>query len=61
MAVPKRRHSKRRSALRRNSAWTLDAKNLVKCSHCGEPMVPHRMCDSCGYYDKKEVKEVKEK
>lgn len=59
MAVPKRRQSHRRSALRRNSAWTLDAKNLVKCPNCGEMMVPHRMCDNCGHYDKKEIKEVK--
>lgn len=58
MAVPKRRQSKRRSALRRNSAWTIDSKNLVKCSHCGELMVQHRMCDNCGHYDNKEVKEI---
>lgn len=28
---------------------------LVKCSKCGELMVPHRVCKSCGSYNKREI------
>jgi large subunit ribosomal protein L32 len=31
------------------------APTLVKCSKCGELMVPHRVCKSCGSYNKKEI------
>lgn len=49
MAVPKRR----RSRLRRDKARThkkLRAVNVVECSKCGEPKLPHRICPSCGVY-----------
>ena len=29
-----------------------------RCSHCGELMMPHRVCKACGYYDKKSIVEV---
>jgi len=28
---------------------------LVKCSKCGELMMPHRVCKACGSYNKKEI------
>ena len=31
------------------------APNLVKCSKCGELMMPHRVCKACGSYNKKEI------
>ncbi|MBR4758888.1 MAG: 50S ribosomal protein L32, partial [Lachnospiraceae bacterium] len=31
------------------------APTLVKCSNCGALMMPHRVCQSCGKYNKKEV------
>ena len=31
------------------------APTLVKCSKCGELMVPHRVCKNCGSYNKKEI------
>jgi large subunit ribosomal protein L32 len=26
------------------------APNLVPCSNCSAPVVPHRVCPSCGFY-----------
>ncbi|MBE6903592.1 MAG: 50S ribosomal protein L32 [Ruminococcaceae bacterium] len=55
MAVPKRKVSKARRDKRRSNVWKLDAPNLVKCSHCSELIMPHKVCPACGYYDGKEV------
>lgn len=33
----------------------MTAPTLVKCSKCGELMVPHRVCKNCGSYTKKEI------
>ncbi|WP_083818998.1 50S ribosomal protein L32 [Desulfotalea psychrophila] len=54
MAVPKRRHSRSRTRLRR-SHDALSAPALSLCSECGEPKEPHRLCGSCGKYNKREV------
>lgn len=55
MAVPKRKTSKARRDKRRSSVWKLSAPTLIKCSHCGEYTVPHKVCSTCGFYDGKEV------
>ena len=54
MAQPKRRWSKARTGLKR-STWKIEAKNLATCPHCHEPMMQHRVCSNCGYYNGKEV------
>ena len=54
MAQPKRRWSKARTGLKR-STWKIEKENLATCSHCHEPMMQHRACPNCGYYDGKEV------
>ena len=54
MAQPKRRWSKERTRTKR-STWKLDEPNIAKCKHCNEPVMPHRVCPNCGYYDGKEV------
>ena len=54
MAQPKRRWSKARTALRR-ATWKLEKQNLVECKHCHEPVMQHRVCKNCGYYNGKEV------
>ena len=51
---PKRKTSKARRDSRRAN-WKMTAPNLVKCSKCGELMVPHRVCKACGSYNKKEI------
>ena len=55
---PKRKHSKGRRD-RRRSHDALTAPNLVACSNCGELRPPHTVCPKCGYYDQKEVIEMK--
>ena len=50
MAQPKRRWSKARTGLRR-STWKLEKPSFGECSHCHEPVEPHRVCKNCGYYD----------
>ena len=58
MAVPKRRTSKTRKNKRRASAYRLNKSNYVECPNCHEPMLPHRVCPSCGYHKGKEVLEL---
>jgi large subunit ribosomal protein L32 len=29
------------------------------CSHCNEPVLPHRVCPNCGFYQNREVVEPK--
>jgi large subunit ribosomal protein L32 len=55
MAVPKSKISRQRRNKRRSSVWKLEVPTLVKCPHCGELKVPHRVCASCGYYNGREV------
>jgi len=56
MAVPKRRVSKSKKGMRRSHlAQQVAQASLAKCSRCGEPKLPHRVCIHCGYYADKEV------
>ena len=54
MPLPKRRHSKTRGAKRRTH-WKLSSPKIVECSHCHQPVLPHRVCPHCGYYNGREV------
>ncbi|MGQ9484424.1 MAG: 50S ribosomal protein L32 [Desulfosoma sp.] len=54
MAVPKRRTSKSRRDKRR-SHLHLTAPSLSTCPQCHEPVMPHRICPSCGSYKGKPV------
>lgn len=54
MANPKKRHSKCRRDKRRTHD-SLEAINYSKCSNCGEPVLPHRMCDNCKTYDGRKI------
>lgn len=60
MAQPKRRWSKARTALRR-STWKLDKKVFATCESCGEVVLPHIACPSCGKYNKRQVVEIENK
>ena len=51
---PKNKSSKARRDKRRAN-WKMTVPTLVKCSKCGELMVPHRVCKSCGNKNKKEI------
>ena len=59
MAQPKRRWSKARTHKRR-STWNLKAANYSSCPRCHEPILPHRVCSNCGYYNGKEIIAQKE-
>ena len=56
MAVPKRRTSRSKRNMRRANHDKVTAPNLIACANCGEPVVPHRACPSCGHYKGREVK-----
>ncbi|HLF17584.1 MAG TPA: 50S ribosomal protein L32 [Candidatus Omnitrophota bacterium] len=60
MPNPKRQHSKRRSRLRRTH-WKLRVASFSPCSHCGKPVIPHRVCPFCGFYKGKLIVEIKQK
>ena len=58
MAVPKRKVSKARRDKRRSSVWKLDLPGMTKCPKCGEYILSHRVCKSCGYYDGQQIVNV---
>ena len=59
MPNPKRRHSKRRTALRR-SHDAISGPALSECPNCHERKQPHHACPKCGYYKDREVLETSE-
>ncbi|NLK01002.1 MAG: 50S ribosomal protein L32 [Clostridia bacterium] len=58
MAVPKRRHSKSRTAKRKANWLNIPKPNIMECPQCHEPKMSHRVCPSCGFYKNREVIEV---
>jgi large subunit ribosomal protein L32 len=60
MANPKRRHSQRRTSMRRAHDH-LATHSLSECPNCHESKLPHRACPKCGHYQGREVLEVKSK
>ncbi|PWB38782.1 MAG: 50S ribosomal protein L32 [Parcubacteria group bacterium] len=56
MGTPTQRRTKA-SARRRASHFAIKKQALVKCSNCGQALLPHRACSKCGYFKgKKTVK-----
>ncbi|MFH0935289.1 MAG: 50S ribosomal protein L32 [Candidatus Omnitrophota bacterium] len=60
MPLPKQRHSKARGRKRRTH-YKLSPLNLLPCPQCKELKVPHRVCAICGYYNGRQVIEIKVK
>jgi len=60
VALPKRRHSVTRGRKRRTH-WKISKVNLTPCPQCKQPKLSHRVCKVCGYYDKRQVVEIKAK
>ncbi len=54
MAVPRKKVSKSKRDMRRGHDRLL-AVNLAECSNCGELKLPHHVCETCGYYNGREV------
>jgi large subunit ribosomal protein L32 len=59
MALPKRKVSRARRDKRRTH-WKAEAPNLVRCPHCSQLSLPHRVCPHCGKYRGNRVLEVEE-
>ncbi|MCZ6785709.1 MAG: 50S ribosomal protein L32, partial [Planctomycetota bacterium] len=55
----KRKTSHARTRTRR-AHHALRPMQLVPCPRCATQKLPHRVCDSCGYYNEKIQIEVKE-
>lgn len=58
MALPKRRHSAARGRKRRTH-WKIKATNLIACPQCKQLKLAHKVCLICGYYDGRQVIEIK--
>ena len=58
MAVPKRRTTRAKRNTRRANHDKVAAPSIVTCPSCGAMMVPHRVCDACGHYAGRKVKET---
>jgi large subunit ribosomal protein L32 len=54
MAVPKRRTSHARQGKRR-SHHHLKPIQIQYCPRCEQPVLPHRVCANCGFYQGREV------
>jgi large subunit ribosomal protein L32 len=54
MAVPKKKYPSARKGHRR-SHHALAKPSLVTCTQCRQPMLSHRACKNCGYYNGREV------
>jgi len=61
VATPKRRHTSSRRDMRRANHDKVTPPNVVPCSNCSAPSLPHRVCPACGYYGGKAVAQVAEK
>jgi large subunit ribosomal protein L32 len=59
MAVPKRRTSRSKKGHRR-SHHHVSAPQIQYCSRCNEPVLPHRVCPNCGFYQGREVEKNEE-
>ena len=60
MPLPKRRHSAARGRKRRTH-WKIKVATLTLCPQCKELKLPHKVCLLCGYYDGRQVIEIKVK
>ena len=59
MAVPKKKISKSRRYMRR-AHDSLASSTYEECPNCGEQKRPHHICNSCGYYNGREVLEAED-
>jgi large subunit ribosomal protein L32 len=56
MAVPKRKTSKSKKRMRKNSSThQRPAVSPAACPECGAARIPHRVCPSCGMYKGRQV------
>lgn len=58
MPLPKRRFSRTRT-LKKRTHKKLKAVLLNVCPQCKQAKLPHRVCSVCGYYNGREVIQIK--
>jgi large subunit ribosomal protein L32 len=46
--------------MRRANHDKVAAPNLVPCSNCSAPSLPHRVCAACGFYGKRAIVQKKD-
>jgi large subunit ribosomal protein L32 len=54
MAVPRNRTSNSKKNMRR-SHHAMKAKNVHACNNCSTAVLPHTVCNACGFYNGKQV------
>ena len=55
MAVPYSRKSRAKSRSQRAANMKYSMPNVQTCPNCGEPVISHRACPSCGKYRERQV------
>ncbi|MEW5848691.1 MAG: 50S ribosomal protein L32 [Myxococcota bacterium] len=50
MGAPYGRKSRSRTNHRRSNNMQYTAPSYINCPNCNEPALPHRICNSCGFY-----------
>ncbi|MGC2310717.1 MAG: 50S ribosomal protein L32 [Candidatus Babeliaceae bacterium] len=54
MPVPKRKTSKSRRD-QRSASKHIKPQAITGCTNCKEPLMPHQVCESCGFYKGRKV------
>lgn len=54
MPVPKRKHSRQRIRTRWANKHIIPA-TFAKCSNCESTLMPHTVCQECGYFKGRQV------
>ncbi len=61
MAQPKKEDGLKQEHMQKRSTWKKkEEPKFATCPNCHEPVMPHRVCSNCGYYDGKQVVVKKE-
>ena len=60
-AIAQQRRVSKTGKLKRRTHYKLEVPGMVVCSNCGELKLSHRVCPECGFYNGKQVKEIKQK
>ncbi|MFH1479015.1 MAG: 50S ribosomal protein L32 [Candidatus Omnitrophota bacterium] len=60
MPLPKRRHSSSRQGKRRGEQ-KIHVASISVCPNCKAPKLPHRVCKACGFYNGRQVIQIKKK
>jgi len=57
MAEPKKKSTRRSRGMRR-AKNKYQGINLTSCQKCGSPVLPHHVCNVCGFYHGKKIIEL---